>query len=176
MERDKYIELVKGSALGWIGSADAKATALLSIAGVILGLNSLAGGAAPFSFRLAYGISTFVCVGSCAMVLWPRTNRKALINDETVEVSPTFFGDIAKRTYKEFADLAGRSNATGLLEEDATEQAYVVAKIAAKKMWWMRIAVVAFVVSLAVVSAQLVFAKDTDAATGASSAPIGNSP
>lgn len=62
MTREEYIRLVGERSVGWIGSADAKATALLSVAGVPLGLNALSDPSGPGAPGRIRGERLRVCV------------------------------------------------------------------------------------------------------------------
>jgi hypothetical protein len=68
----------------WIGSADAKATGMVSVAGTLLALSSIvlgsvensarAGSVANVSF-VTFSIFSIICILAGGVVLFPRTDR-----------------------------------------------------------------------------------------------------
>lgn len=137
-----WLEGVRSSAAGWIGSADAKATALLSATAIFCGFIGQSAVFAPNSsvptgLLLVFLTSLTVNLVSLLAVLWPRTNRPSL-GGPPRERSLLYFGDIAKMSYENFS---GENPAPEEFDRILKDQAYVLCKIATRKMKAFRVAV-----------------------------------
>lgn len=134
-------DLVASKSVGWIASAETKATAGLTLQTVLIGLVMMDGTHDAMHPTVTYLFWGFLASGvlggaCCLLVLWPRTRRSKLLGVKGASAaSPTFFGDVAAKSFEAFRNT-GLSN--GDLERDATEQAYILAKIASVKMWWVK--------------------------------------
>ncbi len=150
------IDRLSGVAGGWIGAADTKAAALLGVSNILLGAAFLEdmtpgvpGGAElrVLFIVLVLAQHLVVAVG----VLWPRTNRAAILRaagfPTPLSKSPSFYADIAKLNHASYIELLADSSTQ---ESDRTEQAYILAVIASKKMCAYKLAIVLFVTCLAV--------------------------
>lgn len=138
------------AAIVWIGSADVKATALLGVSNILLGAVFLTEvsdkGVTQTTLRAAFVVQVFLLHAVVAAgVLWPRTNRRALLKEagfpNPLNVSPSYFGDIAKLKYEEYAKLM---QSTDSQAADREEQTFVLAVVAHKKMFAFRVAVALF--------------------------------
>lgn len=134
------IEKLRATSTSWIASADAKATALLGISNILLGAvflsdikseSSLVYWGSIAFIVIVVGLHLFVGFG----VLWPRTDRKSILNDALFSTSdkdsPSYFGDIVKLKHDDFIALMRDGERQ---RQDAEEQAYILAFIANKKM------------------------------------------
>lgn len=151
------------SAGAWISSADAKAVALLTVAGALLALIAAAVAglmAANEAFRLsrwairsfaAFSASSIVSIACSAWALMPRTNRERLLSKagwkSPLPHSRTFFADVAKLTPTQFNSMLDEPDGS-FDERDAREQAFVVQRIAASKMYAIRLGIGALFVGL----------------------------
>lgn len=142
-------------AAGWIGSADSKASALLSVAGVAMALVLVAGESGPQTdlawwLHLSFAVMALAAVACSILALWPRTSRRLVLapaSHRQMDSSPTYFGDLCKQSFDDYLSLnAGISDQT--LERDALEQSYILMRIAALKMAWIRRAIVCTAVYL----------------------------
>jgi Family of unknown function (DUF5706) len=152
-------ERTRLAAAGWIGSADTKATALLTISGALLALlaavfaTSSGVRALPVTHRIAFVgfcLASIVSIAASTATLWPRTNRSALLKERgwpNPGVSPTFFGDQASLSHKEFGELHANQNETSLAG-DLSEQAHIMCVIAAVKMKCLRVSIATFAFAL----------------------------
>lgn len=150
---DRFV-VVKTLAAGWIGSADTKATAILSAGGTILAVALAASPTPgrPFVHLLlgGFGAVSIISIVLAAKVIFPRTDRNEILrlggHDKRLVLSPTYFKDLGSLNYADFVKfLSEISEATA--KTDDTEQAFVVAKIAAEKMQFARCSIVAFIVA-----------------------------
>ncbi len=135
---------IRAGATAWIISADAKATALLAVASVLLAAVAFASGAsttyAERMFLLFFCLFTLASIAASAGVLWPRTKRLSILGSGRVnrlDCSPTYFGEMGKRSYDDFRAELEKTTSETLLR-DAYEQTYIELKIARSKMSWMR--------------------------------------
>lgn len=136
--------------VGWIASADAKATGIATISAVVLGLIYLDG----TKYELCSGLwvlyiaflgSLAATVASSLAVIWPRINRVEYLGVSAKGVkSPTFFGDV-EASFDDFRKGVTTPEALAL---DAIEQTYIVARIATTKMRWVRINAICFGMTL----------------------------
>lgn len=151
----EYVAKVILVSSGWIASADTKATALLTVQAVLLGFTAISDTQdAPSVLRLGgtflFLVSSIFAVIFTLAVLWPRTNRKKLIGHSTapiLERSPTFFGDISPAPYDRYRAFVENPRAD-ILTKDAVEQSYVLARIATRKMYLLKCAVVSTTISI----------------------------
>jgi hypothetical protein len=142
----------------WIGSADIKATALLAVAGALLAAVAFASGGSPTClerlFVLLFCLCAVASIGASAAVMWPRTNRSAVLGTGAISRlphSPSYFGEMGSLCYDEFVATLGRVTSITLLD-DLREQTYVAMVIARAKMIWMRRAVFLLLCSLVLLS------------------------
>lgn len=145
------------SAGAWISSADAKAVALLTVAGALLAVIAAAVAglmAASPTFRVsasaggAFAVFCAASVGSVACSVWavmPRCNRRAVLSSvgwkQPLSHSRTFFADLAALSPAQFLAMLEEPGAS-LDERDLREQAFVLQHVAASKMRAIRRAVV----------------------------------
>lgn len=157
--REKIIsKLVQGST-GWIASADSKATSILGVAGVTLGLVLLDIEAVSnpilFGIYIAYVTSCVITIGFCISVLFPATDRVEMLKKpkpkgsknvakEYLGRSNIYFSEVANVNYQDFLDSLDKHD----LNRDVEEQAYVLSYIANKKMKNVKLAIVSFAACL----------------------------
>lgn len=148
---DKQVEVAKtlrDNSVGWIGSADSKATTIASVLAVVLGLVSMDMAEASHAANLQAVYWAFLGLGAvsvvfCVATLWPVTNRTRHVGS-ALEKSPTYFGDVPA----EFAIFAARKTSDDDLKRDALEQAFIVARIARRKMVLVRWTIGSFVLTM----------------------------
>lgn len=135
-------ELIASKSVGWIASAEAKATAGLTVEAVLIGLVMMDGKHDPTHQLVTllfwcFIASAALAAGCCLFVLWPRTNRLRLLGVKgKTSLSPTFFEDVTAQSFENFK-FATFSDMD--IKQDAIEQAYILAKIARLKMWWVKV-------------------------------------
>lgn len=147
--RLKAADALRSNSIGWIANADAKATTIASVLTVVLGVVSIDMAEASRAAGLEFVYAVFLCssavsVGFCVSTLWPVTKRKTYVKPSSLGASPTFFGDIPKS----FEDYAKRSVSEEDLRRDRTEQAFIIARIARRKMRLVRCTIASFVVTM----------------------------
>jgi MFS family permease len=150
-------------AVGWIGSADTKATAMLTIAGAVLAIVSGYGVGKTqwadwrFYLMLGFVLGMIGTTALAALALTPRLNRVALLKcggltEKDREAKSTlFFGDLGLLKATEFFE-AMKTPAT---DRDELEQAYIVAVIARRKMILVRLSMWLLVIGLACLAAHI---------------------
>lgn len=178
------------ASLSWISSADAKATTLLSIVAVVLGLLTLDGptfevGSAGWFVFLLLVLSLLASVSCAVGVIWPRTNRREILSVPSVPVKgsdiaadkePGCSGDVdtvarvAILTVSPtlFAEVPSSYEAyldqtwpEDWASRNTKEQAFVVSVIAKKKMLLVAWSIRFFAVAL-VIAGGLVLGLRTD--------------
>ncbi|MBN8612705.1 MAG: hypothetical protein J0L92_19070 [Deltaproteobacteria bacterium] len=155
-EQLKAAEALRATSVGWIASADSKATTIASVLAVVMGVVSIdfdksrdASSAYAFWAFLALAtLSIFLCVST----IWPRTNRRTYVPDSLHYASPTYFGDIPR----DYHGYQNRAPSDLDLRKDTFEQAYVVARIAAAKMKLIRATIACFAASMLALSVHAV--------------------
>lgn len=140
MSESEAVKRLSDASVGWIGAADNKAAALLGVSNILLGAVFLAdlGPTSGWWHAIRVGFVLLVLaqhVVVAAFVLWPRTNRTAILKKAGFPTplprSPSFFGDVAKMPHADFKALMADVPTQA---EDKLEQAYVLAVIANRKM------------------------------------------
>src|SRR5690606_4836640 len=117
ISRDYSHELlaeIVSSSSRWISSADSKASGIIALSGVLIGLD-LVGGQQPERndlLRVCFAIVAGLAAVSALVALWPRTNRKRLLKSRSMEDgvstnSLTVFGEIGRLSFSEFCVLIG---------------------------------------------------------------------
>lgn len=161
----EYVRSTTQTAAGWIASADTKATALLTINSVVLGLiaqSSPEPAGTPIGVAILQALFTlcaFVSILGSLFVLWPRTRRTKLLDwvgFTDLPASPTFFGDLAKLNFPEFLGVAERVTPDALGKNEI-EQCYILCKIASIKMNGVQFAIASFAASLIFLSIRVAF-------------------
>lgn len=149
-----YVNLVSGKAVTWIASADAKATALVTLLAVVLSLVGIGASQkeSPAGIALQIIFVLFVLLAVCAavvclVVILPRTSRKEFLPGEVSGRSPTFFSDLATLSFQKFSEICAQPDREQF-NLDAVEQAFILNRIAAKKMRAMHWAVWLTIISL----------------------------
>jgi hypothetical protein len=155
---------LRANSIGWIASADSKATTIASVLAVVLGLVSIEMAKASRDASLEFVYWAFLGLGAvtvvlCVFTLWPRTDRRSYVPHSPLSISPTFFGDVPS-DYKTYQDRIARDLD---LEGDMIEQAFVVACIAKEKMILVRVTIVAFALTLMTLSMLAFFTTRTPA-------------
>lgn len=152
-EFSDFYQLSYQSSVGWINSADVKATSILTIASVILGLAFVGDKVTNESglFIIVYVmflLATILTVLSCIVTLWPRTNRSKLLEvSNTSNLSNIYFADVIEGDFAQFLERTNKLNSNDL-QQDKIEQVFIAAKIANNKMYSIRIAVILLTLSL----------------------------
>lgn len=157
---DSY-EIARMASASWINSADSKATALLSISGALLAVLAAVfattGGVPSLGdmYRIAFVVfcvTSIISIAASAAVLWPRTDRSEILAEkgwpDPKKPSPTYFGDLAPLSHKDFIELHEKQDKESLAE-DSKQQAHIMCTIASAKMSCLRVSVAAFAVALA---------------------------
>jgi hypothetical protein len=148
---ESRLDDLRRSTAAWISAADTKATALLAICGASLALAvpAMTATASKVQMPVLAGLAAFAAVdllgGIAALVaLWPRTDRMRLLGAHLKPLprSYSYFGDLGELTFIEFSKHMAGADAESF-EKDRVEQTYLLCKIAATKMTWMRRAVIA---------------------------------
>lgn len=167
--RTRHLERVRTGAVGWINSADSKATAILTVGGALLALLAAVLAVSSPTERplklvmpfVVFCIADFVSIAFAALVVYPRVNREAILKDSgwdnALPTSRTFFADIAKLSVPEFRALFAQPDDEATAADDL-EQAFVLQHIASRKMYAIRASIIALSVSLAALTALLVIA------------------
>lgn len=145
----KAAESLRSASIGWISSADAKATTIASVLAVVLGLVSIDMAEKSHAASLEVVYWVFLGLGAlsvvlCVATLWPVTDRRALVPSSKLSASPTFFGDVPN----DFASYAAREASEDDMRRDAFEQAFIVAHIARRKMKLVRCTIASFVATM----------------------------
>lgn len=145
----KAAEALRSASIGWIMSADAKATTIASVLAVVLGLVSIDMAEASHAASLQVVYWVFLGLGAisvvlCVATLWPMTNRRAYVPTSALATSPTYFGDIPD----DFAAYAARHASDDDIRRDTFEQAFIVARIARRKMRLVRLTITSFVITM----------------------------
>lgn len=145
------INQIKAIASAWISSADTKAAALAGISNILLGAIFLSNHKPDSSdpgwtthLPPVFIVLVALLHVLVAVVLWPRTNRKRWLDEELpLPKSSSHFAEISRMSFREF-----KTQATANEEADTYEQAYVLARIASRKMFWYRAALITFLAAL----------------------------
>lgn len=149
---------LRTSAGNWINSADTKTTALVTIQGAVLAI-ALASSSIqtlrlpPKIAFLVFAASNLLSITFSAAVLWPRTNRKSLLDEakkpdkDRTKVSFSTFVDIGQMKWGNFSSLLTTTPSATDLESDRHEQSYLLARIAVIKLQWLQRAIIALSVS-----------------------------
>lgn len=155
------IEPLVAICAGWIGSADTKATSILTICGVILGLDffktPVTNSCYFFWLHLAFiGITLLSAIAS-VMVLWPQVNRGAILKKsnarrDIIPRSYRFFGELGKLSFPEFCDHMLAADELSKAR-DREEQVYILTVVARRKMIRVRIAAGLILVALLILGA-----------------------
>lgn len=151
---------LKNNSSSWIGSADAKATTIASVASVVLGIVA-AFGPTPHAHTANmcytfFAIASTATIFSCLGVILPRTRRSAYIGPNGLRTSPSYFGDVPDT----FAAYCQLDIATEVEDADRLEQAYIAARIAKEKMFFVQLTTWCFVVTLLLLVATMLFKFD----------------
>ena len=166
----EVLNAIMANASAYIGSADSKATGLLAVSGALLALLvALAGAAAQdkqseaTTIQFGFALFALLLAGSVATasaVLLPRTDRVAILRPPfwkkpyvqsttaILTASHTYFGDVT--SLKSLEAVAQTGVPTTDMTRDRIEQVYVLARIASKKLFWMRVSVWLLLASLLV--------------------------
>jgi hypothetical protein len=178
MRNTDELRQVLATVISHIGSADQKAAALLTIAGVLIAFPAptILVPAQPstiplFSTVCATASACAFVVSICAglMVLFPRTKNK------TDTSSLIYFGDIAAMTKKAYtAALDGADDAR--LRDDVIAQIYINSEIACAKHSHFKVAVAALITGIGLLSASYVGIAATSRRPPAASAPTTTAP
>ncbi len=154
---DSYSSLRQGAA-SWISSADTKATALIAVgAGLLTVIAAVLAATGILRTMGTLGVIVFIALGASSVVslvaacavLFPRLDRRKLLEkggwSSPLDRSPSFFADVATLRRDEFEKLI---TDPVVIERDHQEQAYVLARIAMRKMHLLRWSVGALAVAL----------------------------
>lgn len=149
---------LKQSTEEWISRTDSKAMTMLGTGGAILALAGFQTMQHSTDF-LPYFAGIFLvlfcsfgvmsCISSVCC-LWPRTQRKRLLRDKSVQPlakSPSVFWDLADLDVETFSSLVVYASPE-TRERDMLEQTLVTAWVAKQKLFWLRIALVLFLGAL----------------------------
>jgi Family of unknown function (DUF5706) len=168
------LERLRSGAASWIGSADGKAMAVLTVGGALLALLAavLAGVTAASTTALTpskceralfvtFCVANLVSIALSAWALFPRTNRAAILEKARWKTplphSRSFFADLAKLSPDEFTTMVSSQDVEPD-QQDAMEQAFVLQHIARAKMCSIRLSISALVLGLAALTGLLIVA------------------
>lgn len=128
-DRHNFALLQLDRVLGFVPKAEGKVTTLFPVAVAMLGIIALkAPVQEPLSWRSVTGAIAAACLGMC---LW-RIYETLFPQLRAPRPSPTFFGEIAKRSEQEYIDQI-KAVTADVLVEDAASQVWRNSEIVSKK-------------------------------------------